>query len=108
MNSKKLANNSSEIQYSGTFKPVGNGYLSVYGWTTNPLVEYYIVECYGTHKPSDTPEAVMKGNMTSDGGVYELMTKKRINKPSIIGTATFDQYFAIRVDRRVGGTITTG
>ncbi|KAK3685136.1 xylanase G1 [Podospora appendiculata] len=97
-----------EVVFSGTFNPVGNGYLSIYGWTTNPLVEYYIVEAIGTHNPADNPEAKMKGNLTSDGGTYNIMTKKRVNKPSIQGTATFDQFWSIRTANQVGGTVNTG
>ncbi|CAG8983550.1 hypothetical protein HYALB_00004351 [Hymenoscyphus albidus] len=96
------------ISYTATFLQQGNAYLIVYGWTTNPLVEYYIVESYGTHKPSDSTKAVMKGNLTSDGGTCEIMTKMRVNKPSIQGTATFPQFWSIITDKRVGGTVTTG
>lgn len=98
------------VDYSGTFEPNGNAYLSIYGWTTNPLVEYYIVESYGTHKPCSgaNDDAQQKGNVTVDGSVYEIWTKMRINKPSIQGTATFPQYWSIRTDKRVGGTVHTG
>ena len=39
------------IEYACDYRPNGNSYLSVYGWTQGPLVEYYIIESYGTWKP---------------------------------------------------------
>ncbi|KAF9462681.1 xylanase [Collybia nuda] len=92
------------INYSGTYQPNGNSYLSIYGWTRSPLIEYYIVESYGSYNPSSA--ATRKGTVSCDGASYDILTTWRYNAPSIDGTQTFQQFWSVRNPKKSpGGSI---
>jgi endo-1,4-beta-xylanase len=99
------AGSTAPVTYSGTWNCNGNCYLSLYGWTTNPLVEYYITDNYGDYNPSSGDTKL--GSVSSDGSVYDLYEHQQTNQPCITGNScTFEQYWAIRESKRTGGTIT--
>ncbi len=98
-----------QITYNCDYKPEstegGNSYLSVYGWTVAPLVEYYIIEDWRNWIPSMAEHSMFKGTFEINGSVYDIYEKTRVDKPSIQDIQTFQQYFSIRRDQRNEGTV---
>lgn len=83
----------------------GFSYLGIYGWSRNPLIEYYIVEDWFSRGQLVPYGGSYKGEFTVDGSVYKIYVATRTRQPSIDGTATFQQYFSVRQDKRQAGTV---
>ena len=93
-----------DYAYSKTGSGGGFSYLGIYGWSNDPLVEYYIVDdWYGSGPP--TGGGTRQGSFDIDGGTYEVYTHTQVNQPSIHGTTTFPQYFSVRQTARQCGHI---
>ncbi|HEY7885936.1 MAG TPA: glycoside hydrolase family 11 protein [Cellvibrionaceae bacterium] len=103
------------VHYEGQYNVNNsqNTYLALYGWTRSPLVEYYVIESYGSYNPSNCTQGRQTyGTFQSDGASYEIVRCQRVQQPSIDGTQTFYQYFSVRQPKKgfgsISGTITVG
>jgi hypothetical protein len=100
-------------RYNGNFS-----YIGIYGWSRNPLIEYYIVEdSYGNQYRDSAGFMLNIGNetlkvsevtpsYTLDGGTYKVFKVTR-RGPSIEGGADrdFQQFFSVRQTPRQSGTV---
>ncbi|WP_053171195.1 glycoside hydrolase family 11 protein [Streptomyces sp. SBT349] len=94
------------VNYDGWVNHGSNGYLALYGWTSNPLVEYYIVESHGPYNPSSGGET--RGTFSADGSDYTIVHSMRYDAPSVEGTKTFPQFWSVRQNLRSSGSLNTG
>lgn len=96
------------VTYDVDYRPNGNSYLCIYGWTKSPLVEYYIVDSYGTWRPpGEGPNMHKVGSVSVDGASYEVYSGTH-DGPSIEqGVTHFNQYWSVRdgSKKRSSGTI---
>jgi len=76
--------------------------LCVYGWTTDPLVEFYVIDSWGSWHPTGDD---FIGRIKVDGGTYDVYVTMRVEEASIRGTQTFPQFWSVRTDKRTEGKI---
>jgi hypothetical protein len=105
--SAEFAETYTEVPMAGKTSKI---YLAVYGWTLEPLTEYYVIEDYGDFVPgpasSDGSPRTNHGTITVDGGTYDIWSLAVKNKPAITGNnKDFNQYFSVRKVRRKCGHI---
>lgn len=86
------------IFYSVDYNPMGNSYLGAYGWTEDPLVEYYIIDSWGAWKP---PGGTSIGTVLSDGGLYDIY----VSYPGM-SIPSQKRFWSVRQTKRTSGTIT--
>jgi endo-1,4-beta-xylanase len=92
---------------AASFDAGSNGYLTLYGWSRNPLVEYYVVDSWGRDFTPPGANAEVLGTVESDGGTYRIYRTLRVRQPSIEGTQTFAQFWSVRTQRRPVGVDST-
>ena len=86
-------------------------YIGIYGWSKNPMIEWYIVEDWfgnGIMGPSTMGGgAVKKGEFMMDGEMYFIYQAVRpAGSGNIEGSDNpFPQFFSVRQTRRQSGTI---
>jgi hypothetical protein len=84
----------------------GFSFIGIYGWTTNPLVEYYIVEDSFGNGPAQPFGDQLRGSFTLDGAQYNLYAGDKQNLPNITGTnGNFQQVVAVRQNPRQCGHV---
>jgi hypothetical protein len=86
----------------------GYSYIGIYGWTTNPCVEWYIVDDKFGTMPFNAYNATQVGTATIDGEAYKLFQNKTTGTGGsrCSGVSQWDQYWSIRQKARQCGTLT--
>jgi endo-1,4-beta-xylanase len=79
--------------YTGAVKFIG-----VYGWTKDPLTEYYVAEKGpgALYNKGKVGTGATTATYTSNGNTYSLTKNQRQSAPSIEGTQTFWQFESLR------------
>jgi hypothetical protein len=83
----------------------GYSFIGIYGWSNNPLIEYYIVENSFGNGPATPYATTQRGTFNVDGATYRIYSGTKNNQPSIHGNANFQQFFSVRQTPRTCGHV---
>jgi len=110
-NSGKTYDQYGTITAGYAFKKSGSGggfsYIGIYGWSTNPCVEWYIVDDSFGAMPFNPYNSSQKGTATIDGESYKLFSNSTNGTGgSRCNASSWTQHWSIRQKARQCGTIT--
>jgi len=88
----------------------GYAYLMIYGWLSNPYIEYYIIENHAGsgYTPLSSPSTSYLGKFYSEGSIYDLGYSTRNGVPNVPGVTVVTKIttvYAVRKDVRWGGYV---
>ncbi len=86
----------------------GYSYIGMYGWTTNPCVEWYVVDDSYNNMPVNPGNTTNKGEVDIDGGTYIMYTRNTSGTGGsrCSGVSNWIQYYSVRRTARSCGVIT--
>lgn len=95
-----------QYAYKKTGTGGGYSYIGIYGWSTNPCVEWYIVDDSFNGMPVNPGNTTNKGTVKIDGGDYILYTRQTTGTGgSRCNVSSWAQYYSVRKTARQCGTI---
>jgi endo-1,4-beta-xylanase len=85
----------------------GYSYIGMYGWTTNPCVEWYVVDDSFNTMPINPGTTTNKGDRQIDGGTYVIYTRPTSGSGGTrcSGVTDWMQYYSVRRTARSCGVI---
>jgi hypothetical protein len=85
----------------------GYSYVGMYGWTTNPCVEWYIVDDSYNNMPINPGMTTEEDRVDIDGGTYIMYTRPTTGTGGsrCSGATNWIQYYSVRTEARACGVI---
>jgi endo-1,4-beta-xylanase len=83
----------------------GYSYIGVYGWSTNPCIEYYIVDDSYNTMPINPGNTTNTGTATIDGATYTFYTRSATGANRCTGVSSWTQFYSVRQTARTCGSI---
>lgn len=85
----------------------GFSYVAIYGWSTNPCIEYYIIDDSFNRMPVNPGNTTNKGTAAIDGATYTLYTRPTTGTGGsrCAGVTSWTQFYSVRQTARQCGQI---
>jgi hypothetical protein len=85
----------------------GYSYIGIYGWSTSPCIEWYIVDDSYNKMPVNPGSTTNKGTAMIDGGAYTLYTRPTSGTggSKCSGVSSWTQFYSVRQTSRTCGQI---